>query len=245
MKDFIIRQATTEDKQYVLQIQDIDLDYLAEYYDHFMASPNTTSFVLIHSDKIIGFNVAFLINNGNTLVSRSGRVCKEYEGKGLYNYLDKYVIDWAQSMCIKSKITAMFLENPHESTASFQKNHKLLLTNGMINITFDPKKVDIQDGYIKEVEKLYVATDKDIASWIDAEDLYRYLFPDGYFVVDGIPYKLMSENIPIMTCPKPIIKFFSNLKIDKEFAVAFYLLGQWSLVIRKPAFCICENKDKR
>ena len=183
MNDCIIRQATAEDKQSVLQIRDIDLDYLAEYYDHFMASPNTTSFVLIHSDKIIGFSVAFVIDGGVTLVSRSGRISKEYEGKGLYKYLDRYVSDWAHARSIKTKITAIFLENPHESTASFQKKHKLLLTNGMLNVTFDPKKVDVNDSFVEGMKKISVVSDKDIASWIDTEDVGKYLFPDGHFVV--------------------------------------------------------------
>lgn len=225
MKDFIIRQATAGDKEAVLQIRDIELDYLAEYYDHFMASPNATSFILTHCGKIIGFNVAFLIDNGSTLVSRSGRVSKEYEGKSLYKYLDSYINDWAQSRNIKTKITAIFLENPHASTASFQKNHKLILTTGMINITFDPNEVALQEVDVEDAEKLSTATNKDITSWISSDQFRQYLFPHGHVVVDGLPFKLMDENIPIMTSQESIIQFFSNLKLDKNICSGLLSIG--------------------
>ena len=56
MDDIEIRQATPQDKEAVLGIRD-DVyggrDYLAAFYDNFMSSPNTTSFVVVYNGNIV------------------------------------------------------------------------------------------------------------------------------------------------------------------------------------------------
>ena len=59
MEDLHIREATAEDKDAVLGIHDKvyhGMDYLQDYYDHFISSPNVTPFVLVKGDKIVSMN---------------------------------------------------------------------------------------------------------------------------------------------------------------------------------------------
>ena len=56
--DYLIREATQEDKQAVLSLRkDVygGRDYLSEYYDDFVCWPNVTPFVLLHKDEIVSF----------------------------------------------------------------------------------------------------------------------------------------------------------------------------------------------
>ena len=63
MDDYSIRLATPEDKEAVLNIRRNvygGRDYLPDYYDDFMTSPNVTPFVLCHKDKIV--SIVFLLS---------------------------------------------------------------------------------------------------------------------------------------------------------------------------------------
>ena len=56
MDDFSIREATSADKQAVLNCRQNVLDgfdYLPEFYDYFMAAENIKAFVLLHGEKIV------------------------------------------------------------------------------------------------------------------------------------------------------------------------------------------------
>ena len=56
LQDVHIREATAADKEAVLNIRD-DVyggrDYLPAFYDNFMTSPLTTSFVVLYKGKIV------------------------------------------------------------------------------------------------------------------------------------------------------------------------------------------------
>ena len=56
MEDLHVREATPEDKEAVLDIHENVFegsDYLPVYYDHFIASPDITPFVLLNENKIV------------------------------------------------------------------------------------------------------------------------------------------------------------------------------------------------
>ena len=56
MNDFYIREATLDDKEAVLGIDDNvyeGSDYLPVYYEHFIGAPNITPFVLLQKENIV------------------------------------------------------------------------------------------------------------------------------------------------------------------------------------------------
>ena len=56
MEDLEVREATLADKEAVLNVHDNVFegsDYLPVYYDHFIASPDITPFVILHENKIV------------------------------------------------------------------------------------------------------------------------------------------------------------------------------------------------
>lgn len=59
MDDLSVREATLKDKAEALCIHDDVFegsDYLPVYYDHFLASPDITPFVLLQQNKIVSTN---------------------------------------------------------------------------------------------------------------------------------------------------------------------------------------------
>ena len=55
MDNFHVREATAEDRDHVLRINDVyfGFDYIESYYDYFVTSQHTTPFVLLHEDTIV------------------------------------------------------------------------------------------------------------------------------------------------------------------------------------------------
>ena len=59
-----MREAVADDREAVISIRDNvygGSDYLPTYYQHFMASCDITSFVLLHQDKIVSRFLFFLM----------------------------------------------------------------------------------------------------------------------------------------------------------------------------------------
>ena len=56
MDNFHVREATAEDRDRVLRINDnvyFGFDYIESYYDYFVTSQHTTPFVLLHENTIV------------------------------------------------------------------------------------------------------------------------------------------------------------------------------------------------
>ena len=81
----------------------------------------------------IGFNTNLLVDNGETIISKASRICKDYEGKGVYKFLDTYKSAWAKSKGVRYKRITMSDTNPHSIRRSFRSKNKLMETMVLIN----------------------------------------------------------------------------------------------------------------
>ena len=81
----------------------------------------------------VGFNTNLLVDNGETIISKASRICKDYEGKGVYKFLDTYKSAWAKSKGVRYKRITMSDTNPHSIRRSFRSKNKLMETMVLIN----------------------------------------------------------------------------------------------------------------
>ena len=72
--------------------------------------------------------MACIIDQGNTAVSRAARISPDYEGRGLYRYLDKHVTDWIKRRDVSVKAFTAVSLNPNVMKPSFQTENKLIMT---------------------------------------------------------------------------------------------------------------------
>ena len=72
--------------------------------------------------------MACIIDQGYTAVSRAARISPEYEGRGLYRYLDNHVTDWIKGREVSVKAFTAVNLNPNVMKPSFQTNNKLIMT---------------------------------------------------------------------------------------------------------------------
>ena len=72
--------------------------------------------------------MACIIDQGYTAVSRAARISPEYEGRGLYRYLDNHVTDWIKGREVSVKAFTAVNLNPNVMKPSFQTHNKLIMT---------------------------------------------------------------------------------------------------------------------
>ena len=76
----------------------------------------------------IAFRVAYVVDGGNTVVNRAGRISLEYEGKQLFGYLDSFIGGWAKSKGAQTKAFTASATNTNVSKASFREQNQLILS---------------------------------------------------------------------------------------------------------------------
>ncbi|XP_046561764.1 histidine N-acetyltransferase-like [Haliotis rubra] len=87
-----IRRATRYDFADVMRIGDVydGKDYLCYRYKSFLDDPNNRSYIYMVGHAVVGFSASFLIDGGQTLLCRSGRVKASFQGQGIFRTLKKY-----------------------------------------------------------------------------------------------------------------------------------------------------------
>lgn len=219
MDEFSIREATQNDKEDVLAIHDnvyAGFDYLPQFYDHFMSAKNSKSFVLLHGEKIIGFNSAFLLDDGDTVVSRAARINPDYEGKGLYRNLDQYLIAWAKSQGVSIKAQTSTHANPAVTKPSFQKQNKLIVSKDTYIYFFESDGIHLCESDEDTTKGLAAASADVLTTYIHSEALSKYLFPHGRVIVDFVPFRLIDSNVPFMTEPSKFLEVFSDVRTEAD-----------------------------
>lgn len=53
-----------------------------------------------------------------------------------------------------------------------------------------------------------------LESYLISKDLKSYLFPDGRFILDYVPFKLMDQNFPFITGPREFRNIFSDVRFN-------------------------------
>lgn len=76
----------------------------------------------------VGFCAAHIIYEGQTVVMMAVRLHRDYEGKGLYGYLDKNISESARSRFVSVKTFTTSTKNPNIIEQSFQDVNKLILS---------------------------------------------------------------------------------------------------------------------
>ena len=72
--------------------------------------------------------MACIVDDGFTAISRAARISPEYEGRGLYRFLDNHVTDWIRSKNVSVKAFTATTLNPNVMKPSFQTHNKLIMT---------------------------------------------------------------------------------------------------------------------
>ena len=82
----------------------------------------------------IAYEVGQLIDNGETVINRGGRINPDFGGKGLIHRLSQHVFDWGLSEGAKGNVFAVSDGYSYMSNPSFKRRTKYILTKVGISL---------------------------------------------------------------------------------------------------------------
>ncbi|CAC5366296.1 unnamed protein product [Mytilus coruscus] len=150
----------------------------------------------------IAFSLAYVIDDGETFVSKSSRVATKYEGKGVMKWLFKEMADVVKaSTCVLNLASLYFYESDEKPTYHLTES-KAIETVDRAFTEFYINRRDL----VTSKEKFYINTPSEI-ELLDRHKLEvlltlphtsMSLFPERRVVIDLVPYRAIKPNVAYM-----------------------------------------------
>lgn len=240
LTDVTVREATYADKAAVLAINDNiadGRDYLPALYDFYNASPNAKMFVLSLKDKIVAFAGVLFVDDGLTGIGRAARVDPALAGHGLANHLMINCARWAKAKGIIRQAGT----EVHKGIISRERRERRE-KDGDAEIL-----MKIILPYVASVEhlrqtippavtsQLYLVTDVILSEYFASNPIKKYLFPQGRILVNSIPYRPMSTNIPLILDKSGYTEIYSDVVLGNKECTGLLSVGT-VYPVKRPKF---------
>ncbi|VDI70569.1 Hypothetical predicted protein [Mytilus galloprovincialis] len=203
-------------------------DYLPDYFHMLIDMPNNEMYAAVIGDTFVGFTLMTTVDDGRSVVTRAGRVSKEYAGKGIAGIMLK----WVEIGGPLYRPEVIW----HKTTGSRPHSPLLqLISKGTYNKTleqdfrfYDTHKRTLQNKYSSVIRKENPSLksesidEKMLGEIIASTDHKQYLFPEDEIVVDQVPYRAIKSNAPLiiskrttvvvsdLNCPQRTLLSISN-----------------------------------
>ncbi|XP_069121106.1 probable N-acetyltransferase 16 [Argopecten irradians] len=200
--DVNFRKATAADYDDVMSLRPHlyhGMDYLPSQYHHLLHTH--TGFCGFIGNQMVGFILAIIIDDGETIVIRAGRVRKEHENKGIYSRLRKFCLSHFPRTVKR------------ESFSLFSSDHKdsSILKGGIL--AWQRERITLTAGTatIKNIIKSVTVTNalrvvnKSLLSELFSSKSSPQLFPGDFIVVNSVPYKVRMSNISYFLTPDRVM----------------------------------------
>ncbi|XP_045215484.1 uncharacterized protein LOC123565760 [Mercenaria mercenaria] len=228
-----IRQATSADKESVIGIHNNvydGLDYIAEYFDDFIACPLTTPYVALIKNEIVGFVATFMVDEGKTVITRAGRLSPSVGGQGLYKQFHAQVLK-ASGTSRHAFITAN--THPAANKETFRAVNKLILSKPLTRFLFDAR---VLQSLVEPSEKLHSPSDADFKHFFSSPAIRNHLFPKERIIVDWVPYRLTEANVSLLRWSGERTKVLSDISVDTDGMVSGLLTFSTIIPVKRPAY---------
>ncbi|XP_033748395.1 histidine N-acetyltransferase-like [Pecten maximus] len=201
MEGVYCRKTTAEDYDDVISVRENvynGLDYIPSRYHKFLEF--STGFGGFIDNTMVSFMFATVINDGQSILTHSMRIRKEYERQGLATKTRNYCMQNMSSEAHEKVfviLSSSILEKVLRQTPAhvvFQRNIATFKsTKAAIQTVSMPKSMSAS---LKNVDEAYL------------RDVFRhqracaYLFPENKMILSRLPYKLMPSNIKHIIRPE-------------------------------------------
>ena len=197
-EEITIRRLTASDKEDVLALRENTEpgpDSLPAYFDYYSSIPNAYPAGIFYKEKLAGFLVGHIVDNGMTGVIRSGRAAPEYEGRGLMRILFRHVAKWAGYSGVES-IVSLSDEVPANTDSKRPKRFdKTVLTWRWVQLTVSPRKLDLRHEN-DDSDGLESVSDEILSVLFNDQKTRDYIAPKGIMLLHWTPLKPLEDNIP-------------------------------------------------
>lgn len=194
-----IFRATRADRDAVLTIDSgyDELDYLPDLYEELIEGPGVRGFVLrkSHEDEtVIGFLSTLLVDGGQVVATKAGRIHPDYRGSGLYGKFTRDV--FIGHLGVRNTTMVVNAVNAAKFTDKFFSKYDTTHSQATMSYRIDMSEV-LADKTSEQVVSpegwgLHAVTLPDLEIFL--KQAPKAVFPDGRFMIQFYPFRVMPEN---------------------------------------------------
>ncbi|XP_063405687.1 uncharacterized protein LOC134689648 [Mytilus trossulus] len=187
-------------------------DYLPDYFHMLIDMPNNEMYAAVIGDKFVGFTLMTSVDDRSSIVTRAGRVSKEYAGNGIAGMMLKWMdkgsplyrpeVLWHKTIGntthsplpqlinkgIYKKIVEQDLRFYDTHKGTLQNKYNVII-NSNANSSFKAESID----------------EKVLGEILASTDHKPYLFPENEIVSDDVPYRAIKYNAPLIVSKRTTV----------------------------------------
>ncbi|XP_041370614.1 histidine N-acetyltransferase-like [Gigantopelta aegis] len=206
--DFTFREATISDYHDVMAIGEVynGVDYLPSRYEDMMRSHNHTGYVSVVNGEIVAFVAACIVDNGETLVTRAGRVNDKYRGQGVYGSLLRFARKQIAAVGgVKYEAFTTLSKNFEENKDKIKAVYtEILIKNAMYyRSRFKIKDFKALPNDLNTMPTLLQKAD--LENIFSSDATCKHLFKSNRIVCGWVPFRLLSSNIDYILKPDTLL----------------------------------------
>ncbi|CAG2213596.1 unnamed protein product [Mytilus edulis] len=196
-------------------------DYLPDYFHVLIDMPNNEMYAAVIGDKFVGFTLMTTVDDRRSIVTRAGRVSKEYAGKGIAGMM----LTWMDKGSPLYRPEVLWHKTIGNTTHSPLPQ---LINKGIYNKIveqdlrfYDTCKGTLQNKYnviINSNEnpsfKAESIDEKVLGEILASTDHKPYLFPENEIVSDDVPFMAIESNAPLIVSKRTTVVVGKRSRID-------------------------------
>ncbi|XP_063399138.1 probable N-acetyltransferase 16 isoform X2 [Mytilus trossulus] len=195
-----VRRVTDADYDDVMSIRSSvydGYDYLPFQFKSLINHPDNEGYATILNGKFVAFCLVSKVDGGETMVTRAGRINKQFEGHGIYKALKSFI---KQRQCNGTVCYHAYIatNTNHLISAAISRGELAVLEKK--NTVFYNPEHDLR----ALIEVMGSPKYSRIMSPTDMEDIFQSneactkLFPAARIMCNIVPYRLKKSNIPLI-----------------------------------------------
>ncbi|XP_076114071.1 putative N-acetyltransferase 16 isoform X1 [Mytilus galloprovincialis] len=174
-------------------------DYLPSMFKSLITQSHNKGYASIINGKFVAFCMVSKVDGGKTVVTRAGRVNKQYEGRGLYNALKLYLQKHVFSDGTISSHTVVYDDTNQSMMDKTSKGEfTLLMKRKVIGYRIDFDKMSVIAKRTHTTTNTRTLNEVDLITVFKSRSVCSTLFPQERIICNFVPYRLTERNIPLI-----------------------------------------------
>lgn len=190
-------------------------DYLPDYYPVLIHKLGYKAYGVFLNGKLISMSLHGIIDGGQTLIPRAGRINPEYEKMHLTKRFQEQLVKKLDSSVTRNAFSFSNAVDTVRNYVNASKKTTVLFRKVLyIYRTKQEHMMEhIQNATVPKSVKVY---DKEgLHKLLHSQNKCHYIFPENRVFVDHVPYRLMTSNIPFILSHRCIM-LGSNLDMEND-----------------------------
>ncbi|CAG2213434.1 unnamed protein product [Mytilus edulis] len=172
-------------------------DYLPFQFKSLINHPDNEGYATIVNGQFVAFCMVSKVDGGETMVTRAGRINKQFEGHGIYKALKSFI---KQRQCNGTVCNHAYIATDTNQMISAAISRGELAVLEKKNTVFYKPEHDLR-ALIEVMDSpkySRIMSPEDMEDVFQSNDTCIKLFPEARIMCNIVPYRLKKSNIPLI-----------------------------------------------